>query len=58
MKVKYCDNCGAELFHPETRWSHQEMVTCGSQECEREARNHERQKCEEAHERLDRDLGW
>ena len=56
-KVKHCENCGVELFNPQTRF-HGEMVTCGSSECDREARNSELQQREEAHEQLDIDLGW
>ena len=58
MKVKFCENCGSELFIPETRGFHREMITCGSSECERAARDDERQQREEAHEQLDRDEGW
>ena len=56
-KVKQCENCGTELFEPQTRF-HREMVTCGSSECEREARNADIQDREEADEQLDIDLGW
>ena len=56
-KVKHCESCGADLFTPQTRF-YGEMVTCGSSECEREARDSEQQQREEAHEQLDRDLGW
>jgi hypothetical protein len=32
--------------------------TCGKQECEREAREMLREQQEQAHEQLDRDMGW
>jgi hypothetical protein len=42
-------------------WDHRysdSRDTCGKMECEREARNQEWQEREEAHEQLDRDMGW
>ena len=32
--------------------------TCGSRECDRDARDQETFDREEAHEKLDRDMGW
>jgi len=32
--------------------------TCGKRECEREARDQARAERDEAHEKLDRDMGW
>ena len=34
------------------------LDTCGAQECEREARDQMQAEREEAHEQLDRDMGW
>ena len=56
-KVKNCENCGADLFEPRVRF-HREMITCGSSECDREARNVYIQERDEAHEQLDIALGY
>lgn len=54
-KMRRCFNCGAELgvyadWHP--------LDTCGKLECEREANNQAAAEREQAHENLDRDMGW
>lgn len=54
-KMRYCFNCGAELG---VSAFHYPLDTCGARECEREARNASKQEREEAHEQLDRDMGW
>lgn len=54
-KMKHCFNCGAELG---VMTHHDPLDTCGKQECERAARDCATQEREEAHERLDRDMGW
>ena len=54
-KMRRCFNCGEELGRSRYRDPHD---TCGRQECEREARNAERGEREEAHERLDEDMGY
>lgn len=57
MKIKHCEYCGTDLDGEVERWPG-EIITCGSRECERWARNQERAERDEAHERLDRDMGW
>lgn len=54
-KMRHCFNCGAELgayddYHP--------LDTCGAHECDRAARDAAYAERDEAHERLDRDMGW
>jgi hypothetical protein len=51
-----CFNCGEDLG-PWDRFSDR-MDDCGAPECAREARNAFAQEREEAHERLDRDMGY
>jgi hypothetical protein len=55
--IEYCENCGADLGGPVVKYAH-DFITCGSQECEREARNQAAMEREEAHEQLDRDMGY
>ena len=52
----HCFNCGEDLG-PWDRFS-DNMDTCGAPECDREARNAYQQERDEAHEALDRDMGW
>ena len=53
-KMQHCFYCGEETgFHESYR-----LNTCGKPECEREARNEEQAEREDAHEKLDRDMGW
>lgn len=54
-KMRRCFNCGEELGYYA---DYDPLDTCGKRECEREARNAIMEEREEAHERLDRDLGW
>lgn len=58
-RVRYCPNCGDSMGFIEDRY-YDRRDTCGSQQCEREARDDARAEREEAHERLDRDFdgGW
>ncbi len=51
-----CFNCGADLG----KWDRfsSSLDDCGATECQREARNAYAQEREEAHENLDRDMGW
>lgn len=55
-KMQHCFYCGEELgvyrHHPN------DIEHCGSRECAREAMAAHRQERDEAHERLDRDMGW
>lgn len=55
--ISHCENCGADLGRPVVKYPH-DFITCGSRECEREARNQEIEAREQAHEQLDRDMGW
>jgi hypothetical protein len=56
-KERHCWNCGESMGFVEDRhWSRAD--TCGKRECDREAREQDRHEREEAHERLDRDMGW
>lgn len=52
----YCYNCGEDLGNYD-RFSDR-FDTCGKPECEREARNAVMEERDEAHEQLDRDLGY
>ena len=56
-KMRYCCYCGAELGMYEKK-NYDRTDTCGALECERYIREEERAEREEAHERLDRDMGW
>ena len=54
-KQRYCFNCGEDIgIHAD----YDPLDTCGKPECMREARHAFAQEREEAHERLDRDMGW
>lgn len=54
-KMRRCFYCGDEIG---VYSDYDRLDTCGKQECEREASNEVRQRRDEAHEQLDRDLGW
>ncbi len=54
-KMRYCFTCGEEIG---VYADYDRFDTCGKQECEREARHGRDQEREEAHERLDRDMGY
>jgi hypothetical protein len=54
-KMRHCFNCGAELGEYA---DYDPLDTCGQMECERAARDAAIQEREEAHERLDRNMGW
>lgn len=54
-KMRHCFYCGDELgVHSD--W--QPLDMCGKRECERAAGECAQQEREEAHEQLDRDMGW
>jgi hypothetical protein len=53
--MRYCFNCGAELG---CYADYGRLDTCGAMECERAARDEARAERDEAHEQLDRDMGW
>lgn len=54
-KMRYCFNCGEELgrYNDYDRFDH-----CGERECAREAYNAHEEMREQAHEELDRQLGY
>ncbi len=54
-KMRYCFNCGEELGEYAY---HDPLDTCGKRECDRAAREGAEQEREEAHRRLDDDMGW
>lgn len=55
MKIRHCFNCGKQI---EDSAYYDRLDTCGDRECDRAARDAERQERDEAHEQLDRDNGW
>lgn len=56
-KMRYCWFCGDELgVLSRAEWEHGD--TCGKSECEREAQYAREVERAEAHETLDRDMGW
>lgn len=56
-KMRHCWVCETELGMIERR-HYDPQDTCGSRECDREARDMAQAERDEAHERLDRDMGW
>lgn len=56
-KMRHCWNCGAELGVIENK-HYDRRDTCGSPECDREARNQAQAERDDAHDELDRDMGW
>lgn len=56
-KERFCWNCGASLGVIENKY-YDRSDTCGSLECNREARHAAEAERSEAHEQLDRDNGW
>jgi len=57
-KVSQCEYCGEDLGGPVEKWSQMDLITCGKRECERWARDEEAAERDEAHEQLDRNMGW
>jgi len=55
-KMQYCEYCGDELG-VYVKFG-RDIDTCGKRECERYARDVQVQERDEAHEQLDRDMGW
>lgn len=55
-KRHHCFYCGADIG-PKDRFS-ERLDDCGATECAREARYAAQQERDEAHEQLDRDMGW
>lgn len=56
-KVRHCFNCGADMGFIEDRY-YDRLDPCGARECERAARDAHAEERDEAHDRLDRDMGW
>ena len=54
-KIRHCFNCGKQI---EDSAYYDRLDTCGDRECDRAARDAAIQERDEAHEQLDRDLGW
>lgn len=54
--MRYCFYCGEELGVYDDFGERYE--TCGKRECERAARDSQAQEREEAHEQLDREMGY
>lgn len=52
----HCFYCGTDIG-PKDRFS-EALDDCGAQECQRAARDAYAQEREEAHEQLDRDMGY
>jgi hypothetical protein len=57
MKIHNCEYCGDDLGCEIEKWPG-EPITCGKRECERWAREEALAERDEAHDRLDRDMGW
>lgn len=54
---RHCYNCGATMGFIEDQ-HYDRRDTCGTMECEQRYREDVGAECEEAHEQLDRDMGW
>jgi hypothetical protein len=57
MKITQCEYCGDDLGGEVDKWPG-ELVVCDKRKCQRWAREEELGAREEAHEKLDRDMGW
>ncbi len=56
-KMRHCWNCGAEMGVIENKY-YDCMDVCGNLECNRALGDALAQERAEAHEQLDRDMGW
>lgn len=56
-KMRFCFNCGEELGFYSAAYENR-FEACSKLECQREERDAYQQEREEAHEQLDRDLGY
>ncbi len=56
-KMRHCWYCGAELGMIENKY-YDRTDTCGRSECDRELRHQMAAERDDAHEQLDRDMGW
>ena len=54
---RFCWNCGKPMGWIENKY-YDRRDTCGSRECTREERDAYQAEREEAHEQLDRDMGY
>ena len=57
MNERFCWNCGESMGLVASKF-YDSRDTCGKAECEREARYAAEAERSEAHEQLDRDMGW
>jgi hypothetical protein len=55
IREQFCFWCGDALSKFD---AYGELLTCGKSECERGARDQQQAERDEAHEQLDRDMGW
>jgi hypothetical protein len=55
MKMQHCFYCGEKLG---VYSGNDGLDTCGKRDCDREARDARNTERFEAHENLDRDMGW
>ena len=56
-KMRHCWNCGDEMGLVASKY-YEPTDTCGKPECDLEARYAAQAEQSEAHEQLDRDMGW
>lgn len=56
-KERHCPYCGDSMGFIENRY-YDRGDPCGKRECSRAAQNDAQAEREEAHEQLDRDMGW
>lgn len=56
-KVRHCPYCGDDMGFIENR-DYDRNDPCGKTECCREARDASNAEREDAHEQLDREMGW
>lgn len=55
VKMRYCCYCGEELG---IYADYDKLDTCGKQECQKFAQDEARAERDEAHRKLDEDMGW
>lgn len=55
IPMRHCFFCGEELGRYR---DYDPLDNCGKSECQREARDAARQERNDAHEQLDREMGW
>jgi hypothetical protein len=56
-KVRHCPYCGDDMGFIENRYFDR-TDPCGKTECNRDARHAAEAEREDAHDRLDHDMGW